>query len=60
MAAAIVVFAMLVSGVLIFLFNNKVVLNRLKEDKKTRLKAALAIAIVTMPWTFLLPTKWFY
>lgn len=59
-AAAIVVFAMLSSGVLIFLFNSKVVLDKLIKSKRTRLKVSLAIAVVTMPWTFLLPTKWFY
>ena len=59
-AAAIVVFAMLVSGVLVFLFNKKVVLNKLIESKTTRLKVAFTIAVVTMPWTFLIPTKWFY
>ena len=59
-AVVVIVFAMLVSGALIFVFNDKVVFSKLIEEKGTRLKVALAIAIVTMPWTFLLPTKWFY
>lgn len=59
-AAVIIIFAMLVSAFLIFLFNYRMIFNKLIEDGKTRLKIALTIAVVTMPWTFLLPTKWFY
>ena len=59
-ALAIIVFAMAVSALLIFLLNYKVTFKKLIRAQHTRLKLALAIAIVTMPWTFLLPTKWFY
>lgn len=59
-AVIIIIFAMLVSAVFIFIFNYKVTLKEQIEEKKLRLKAALTIAIVTIPWTFLLPTKWFY
>lgn len=59
-AMAIIVFAMAVSALLIFLLNYKVTFKKLIADRHMRLKLALAIAIVTMPWTFLLPTKWFY
>ena len=59
-ALAIIVFAMAVSALLIFLLNYKVTFKKLIADRHMRLKLALAIAIVTMPWTFLLPTKWFY
>ena len=59
-ALAIIVFAMAVSALLIFLLNYKVTFKKLIADRHMRLKLALAIALVTMPWTFLLPTKWFY
>jgi hypothetical protein len=59
-AVAIIVIAMIVSAVFIFLFNYKVTFRKLLTDRQQRLKVALTIAIVTMPWTFLLPTKWFY
>ncbi|NLZ53015.1 MAG: hypothetical protein GX892_07700 [Thermoanaerobacteraceae bacterium] len=59
-AVAIIIFAMLVSALFIFLFNYKITFRRQIEDKHKRLKVALTLAIVTMPWTFLLPTKWFY
>lgn len=59
-AVCIIVFAMAVSGIFIFLFNYKITFKREIEDKRLRFKVALAIAIITIPWTFLLPTKWFY
>jgi len=60
LAVATIVFAMLVSALFIFLFNYKITFKELIADNSTRLKVALTVAIVTMPWTFLLPTKWFY
>lgn len=60
LAVGIIVFAMLVSALLILLFNYKFTFTRLIEDKKLRFKVALTMAVVTIPWTFLLPTKWFY
>jgi len=59
-AVIIIMFAMLVSAVLIFLFNYGITLKKQIEEKQMRLKIALAIAVITMPWTFLLPTKWVY
>lgn len=59
-AVIIVVFAMLISALFIFLFNYKITFKNQIADKKLRIKLALTIAIVTIPWTFLLPTKWFY
>ena len=56
----IIVIAVLVSGLLIFLFNYRITFNRLIADEVLRFRLALAIAVVTMPWTFLLPTKWWY
>lgn len=59
-AVVIILFAMLVSALFIFLFNYRISLKKQITDVSLRVKIALAIAIITMPWTFLLPTKWFY
>lgn len=59
-AIVAIVLSMLVSAVFIFIFNYKITFKEVIDDKKLRLKVAIALAIVTMPWTFLLPTKWFY
>jgi hypothetical protein len=59
-AVAIIIFSMLVSATFIFLFNYRITFKNQKLEKKIRFKLALTIAIITMPWTFLLPTKWFY
>ncbi|GFN35764.1 hypothetical protein [Tepidimicrobium xylanilyticum] len=59
-AVIIILFAILMSGFFIFLFNYRITFKELIEDLSTRFKLALTIAIITMPWTFLLPTKWFY
>ena len=50
--------AMLVSAGLIFLFNYFITFR--KEDKKMRLIMSLVFAIVTAPYTFLVPTSWLY
>lgn len=59
-AVMVIMFAMLVSAALIFIFNYKFTFKKQIEEGKLRFKAAITIAIVTIPWTFLLPTKWFY
>lgn len=59
-AAIIVIITMLISSVFIFLFNYQISLKKLIVEKEKRLKVAISIAVITMPWTFLLPTKWFY
>jgi len=59
-AVAVITIAMLVSAVFIFMFNYKITFSKQINDKKLRAKVAIAIALITMPWTFLLPTKWFY
>lgn len=59
--AVLIIFgAILVSALFIFLFNYKFSFKNLIEEKVLRFKIALTLAIVTAPWTFLLPTKWFY
>ncbi len=59
-ALVIVIFAMLVSGFLVFIFNYNFTFAKAIEDKKLRYKVALTLAVITIPWTFLIPTKWFY
>ncbi|NLY77471.1 MAG: hypothetical protein GX080_05205 [Tissierellia bacterium] len=59
-AVMVILFAMLVSALFIYLFNYKIVFKKVIEDTSARFKVAFTIALVTMPWTFLLPTKWFY
>ena len=50
--------AMLVSALLIFIFNYCVTFKRM--DRGVRFKLALAFAIVTAPYTFLIPLGWIY
>jgi hypothetical protein len=57
---AIVAFAMLISGFLIFIFNYRFTFARQIEDKGLRFKTAMTVAVVTIPWTFLIPMRWFY
>lgn len=56
----IVAAAVALAVVLIWIFNYYIVFDKLIEDSKIRLKVALTIAIVTMPWTYLIPTQWLY
>lgn len=56
----IVLFAMFISGLLIFLFNYNFSFKSQIEKKHLRFKLAFTTAIITIPWTFLLPTQWFY
>ena len=60
MAVVIILFAMLISAFFILLFNYNITFKKQLADNQLRLKVALTVALVTMPWTFLLPTKWFY
>ena len=50
--------ALLISAVLIFVFNYYITFR--KYDKMTRFKIALIFAIVTAPYTFLVPSSWLY
>ena len=50
--------AILIAAAAIFLLNYFVTFRR--EDKAIRLKMALAFAIVTAPYTFLIPSSWLY
>ncbi len=59
-ALAVVIAAMLISGLFIFIFNYCFTFARHIEDKRLRFKTALTIAVITIPWTFLLPTRLLY
>ncbi len=50
--------ALLISAILIFVLNYFVTFG--KEDKKLRMKMALLFAVVTAPYTFLVPSSWLY
>lgn len=56
----IVLGAVLIAGVFIFLFNYFITFKKTIDDKKLRLRFALTLAIVTLPWTFMIPTKFLY
>ncbi|MEC1722960.1 hypothetical protein [Schinkia azotoformans] len=60
LAVVIILISMLVASYFIFLFNYKITLVPVIAEARLRFKVALTIAIITTPWTFLLPTKWFY
>lgn len=50
--------ALVISAALIFVFNYFIALR--KYDTKMRFKIALAFAVVTAPYTFLIPSSWLY
>ena len=50
--------ALLISAALIFVFNYFITFR--KAEKPLRLKLALIFAIVTAPYTFLVPSSWLY
>ena len=50
--------ALLISAVLIFVFNYFFTFK--KTDKKIRLVLSLVFAIITAPYTFLIPSSWLY
>jgi hypothetical protein len=47
--------SVIVAGVLIFVFNYKIALNRTELDQKARKKVALLMAIATAPYPFFIP-----
>lgn len=55
-----VIMCVLTSAILIYLFNYKVVLKKSSLDEGQKKRLALSLAIFTAPYTFLLPTRWFY
>lgn len=50
--------ALIISAVLIFIFNYRITFKN--AEKELRCKLALIFAIVTAPYTFLVPSSWLY
>ncbi len=50
--------ALLISAILIFVLNYFITFK--KYDKKIRFKFAIMFAVVTAPYTFLVPSSWLY
>ena len=59
-AALFALLCVIVTGVLIYRFNSRKALVDADLDDRTRRLTALTMAIITAPWTFLLPTGLFY
>ena len=60
LAFTLILISMLISGLFILLFNYNFTFRSLIKDELTRWKVAAFIAITTLPWTFLLPTRLFH
>ena len=54
------ILAMIISSILIYIFNYKYTFNKIELDDKIKKRISLGLAIVTTPILFLLPTEWFY
>lgn len=54
----LIVPALIISAALIFVFNYAKTFRGF--DKKTRIKLALILAVMTAPYTFLVPSSWLY
>ena len=59
LALILVLVAMTISSLCILFFNHRFIFNKIIKDELIRWQVAIFIAITTLPWTFLLPTKWF-
>lgn len=59
LAIILILVAMIISALIILFFNHQFIFNKLIKDELIRWKIAAFIAVTTLPWTFLLPTKWF-
>lgn len=54
------IFALVVAGLLIYIFNLKLSFHKLKISLKEKIKLAFILAIFTMPYVFLIPTYWIF
>lgn len=59
-SAIFIVSGVLISALCIFLFNYKISFKKLISSKKQRAISALVMALITAPYTFLLPKEVFY
>ena len=60
LALLILASCLLLAGVLIYFFNMKWGLKNAKLEQREKRRVALTLALLTMPYTFLIPTSWFY
>lgn len=49
-----------ISALLIYIFNFHIALKKVFTDVSRRRKCALAFAVITAPWTYLLPSQWMW
>ena len=59
-AVIIIIVAILISGFFIYYFNYKYCFKKIDIEEKSKRKIALFLAIFTMPYLFLVPTKFLY
>ncbi|MCL6576788.1 hypothetical protein [Kyrpidia sp.] len=52
--------AIILSALCIYALNYFFTFKRIVAEKVTRTKLSATLAVITAPWTFLLPTSWFY
>ena len=57
-AFIITVIGILISGILIFIFNKKICFKKIDITEKQRFVLSLVMAILTAPYLFLLPVTW--
>lgn len=48
------------AGALVFVFNHRFALKKAISNPRVRFKTAVLLAVLTAPYTLLLPTEWFY
>jgi hypothetical protein len=56
----IVMFFIALGALLIFLFNYYITFRKKVSDRALRFRLSLAVAVITAPWTFLVPSSWLY
>lgn len=59
-ALLFVIIIIIITSFLIYFFNYKISLRGIKIDNADKKRIALALAVFTAPYLFLLPTMWFY
>lgn len=59
-ALLLVSLSVALAGILVFVFNYRFALRGVIREKGPRLKIALVLAVLTAPYTLLIPTEWLY
>jgi hypothetical protein len=55
----IIFVCMAIASTLIYVLNYNITFKKVIMEKALKVKMSLIFAIITAPWTFLIPTKWF-